>query len=200
MVLRYGSTRYELNVESPGGISHEVLVLWLDGAAIVVAPWRLPLLDDGKTHAAWLTLGYSGIFQADAFGGYNKHYEAGRSPGLILDAACWAHARRNWRSRQSRQAQSPGQQTHIYFAHTLAYLALAGAPGSSWPPSQAHESWSWPTCVSLARLRCIPLHRELPGGPAQPEASPRLRRTVAPRAPLSRAFAMTPVQMDGEAG
>ena len=40
--------------------------------------------------------GYSGVFQADAFSGYNQLYEAGRSPGLILEAACWAHARRKF--------------------------------------------------------------------------------------------------------
>ena len=38
--------------------------------------------------------GYAGILQADAYGGYNALYEPGRSPGPILDALCWAHARR----------------------------------------------------------------------------------------------------------
>jgi transposase len=38
--------------------------------------------------------GYSGILQADAYGGYSKVYEPGRKPGPILEAACWAHARR----------------------------------------------------------------------------------------------------------
>src|SRR5216684_3767300 len=37
---------------------------------------------------------YAGIFQADAFGGYNKRYEADRKPGPIVEAACWVHARR----------------------------------------------------------------------------------------------------------
>ena len=37
---------------------------------------------------------YSGIFQADAYGGYGKLYEPGRRPGPILEAACWVHARR----------------------------------------------------------------------------------------------------------
>jgi transposase len=37
---------------------------------------------------------YSGILQADAYGGYGKLYEAGRHPGPVLEAACWAHARR----------------------------------------------------------------------------------------------------------
>jgi transposase len=37
---------------------------------------------------------YTGILQADAFGGYIKLYEPLRSPGLIREAACWVHARR----------------------------------------------------------------------------------------------------------
>src|SRR6202795_526382 len=37
---------------------------------------------------------YTGIFQADAYGGYNKLYEPDRKPGPILEAACWVHARR----------------------------------------------------------------------------------------------------------
>ena len=37
---------------------------------------------------------WSGTFQADAYGGYNKLYAADRKPGPILEAACWAHARR----------------------------------------------------------------------------------------------------------
>ena len=37
---------------------------------------------------------YRGILQADAFGGYGKLYEGNRQPGPILEAACWAHARR----------------------------------------------------------------------------------------------------------
>lgn len=37
---------------------------------------------------------WAGTFQADAYGGYNKLYEPDRDPGPILEAACWAHARR----------------------------------------------------------------------------------------------------------
>ncbi|HQT90126.1 MAG TPA: IS66 family transposase, partial [Acidiphilium sp.] len=39
---------------------------------------------------------YSGIFQADAYGGYNKLYVPTRSPGPIIEAACWAHGRRKF--------------------------------------------------------------------------------------------------------
>ena len=38
--------------------------------------------------------GWAGILQADAFSGYNKLYETNREPGPILEAGCWAHARR----------------------------------------------------------------------------------------------------------
>src|SRR5271165_4610163 len=38
--------------------------------------------------------GYAGIFQADAYGGYTKLYEANRKPGPLVEAACWVHARR----------------------------------------------------------------------------------------------------------
>ena len=37
---------------------------------------------------------YGGILQADAFDGYGKLYEAGRTPGPVKEAACWVHARR----------------------------------------------------------------------------------------------------------
>lgn len=40
--------------------------------------------------------GYSGILQADAYGGYRKLYEPDRSPGPIREAACWSHARRKF--------------------------------------------------------------------------------------------------------
>ena len=43
-----------------------------------------------QTHLA----GYTGLLQADAYGGYGKLYEADRRPGPVLEAACWAHARR----------------------------------------------------------------------------------------------------------
>ena len=47
----------------------------------------------GEHPQAHLAL-YAGILQADAFSGYNKLYEADRKPGPIVEAGCWAHARR----------------------------------------------------------------------------------------------------------
>ena len=39
---------------------------------------------------------FAGILQADIYAGYNPLYEAGRSPGPVTEAACWAHSRRKF--------------------------------------------------------------------------------------------------------
>jgi transposase len=72
--------------------------------------------DRGGEHAQAHMADYTGIFQADAFGGYNKLYEADRKPGPILEAACWAHARRPFfimadvaaNARRTAQGKTPG--------------------------------------------------------------------------------------------
>ena len=73
--------------------------------------------DRAAAHPELHLAGYSGILQADAYGGYNRLYEEGRSPGPILEAACWAHARRKFfvladietsaRRRASNKTPSP---------------------------------------------------------------------------------------------
>jgi transposase len=40
--------------------------------------------------------GWSGILQADAYGGFGPLYEAERQPGPVIEAPCWAHARRHF--------------------------------------------------------------------------------------------------------
>jgi transposase len=52
--------------------------------------------DRGGEHPQSHLAGYAGLLQADAYGGYGKLYEPGRKPGPILEAACWAHARRKF--------------------------------------------------------------------------------------------------------
>jgi transposase len=72
--------------------------------------------DRSGEHAQGHLAGYAGIFQADAFGGYNKLYEAGRKPGSIVEAACWVHARRPFfamadlaeNARRTAQGRTPG--------------------------------------------------------------------------------------------
>ena len=50
--------------------------------------------DRGGEHPRRHLARWSGVLQADAYGGYTQLYETGRTPGPILEAACWAHARR----------------------------------------------------------------------------------------------------------
>src|SRR4029079_895437 len=50
--------------------------------------------DRSGEHPARHLAGYAGILQADAYGGYNKLYEADRKPGPIIEATCWPRARR----------------------------------------------------------------------------------------------------------
>ncbi len=39
---------------------------------------------------------YGGILQADAYAGFARLYENGRKPAPVVEAACWAHARRKF--------------------------------------------------------------------------------------------------------
>ncbi|MGH8135936.1 MAG: IS66 family transposase, partial [Steroidobacteraceae bacterium] len=50
--------------------------------------------DRGGEHPEKHLAHYSGIMQADAYAGFNALYVAGRKPGPIIEAACWAHGRR----------------------------------------------------------------------------------------------------------
>jgi transposase len=50
--------------------------------------------DRGGEHPCRHLTDYAGILQADAYAGFNDLYAAGRKPGPVREAACWAHGRR----------------------------------------------------------------------------------------------------------
>jgi transposase len=50
--------------------------------------------DRRAEHPAAHLAGWSGILQADAYGGYGDLYATDRQPAPILEASCWAHSRR----------------------------------------------------------------------------------------------------------
>jgi transposase len=50
--------------------------------------------DRGGRHPERHLAGFAGILLADAYAGFNRLYEPKREPGPILEAGCWAHARR----------------------------------------------------------------------------------------------------------
>jgi len=72
-----------------------------------------------KAHLA----NYSGIFQADAYAGYCKLYEPDRRPGPILEAACWAHARRPFFALADL-AQSARRKAHGKTPAVISPMAL----------------------------------------------------------------------------
>ncbi len=52
--------------------------------------------DRGGEHPQAHLARYTGILQADAYGGYGKLYDPERSPSPITEALCWSHARRKF--------------------------------------------------------------------------------------------------------
>jgi transposase len=52
---------------------------------------------------------YAGILQADAYAGFNRLYEAGRRPGPITEASCWAHGRRKFFELADVTAKASGK-------------------------------------------------------------------------------------------
>jgi len=52
--------------------------------------------DRSAKHPEQHLAGYAGLMQADAYAGFNRLYDGRRKPGPIIEAACWAHARRKF--------------------------------------------------------------------------------------------------------
>jgi cyclic beta-1,2-glucan synthetase len=57
IVFRYGSTRYEIAVENPQGVSRGIIYAELDGQPLAEDPIRVPLHDDGTSHRIRTVLG-----------------------------------------------------------------------------------------------------------------------------------------------
>jgi transposase len=82
---------------------------------------------------------YSGILQADAYGGYGKLYEPGRSPGLILEAACWVHARRPFfvmadlaeNARRKAQGKKPAVISPLALEWSAGLISCSRSSGPS---------------------------------------------------------------------
>lgn len=84
-------------VQEPGSGKTRTARLWVyvrddrnAGSKLPPAVWFAYSPDRKGVHPQQHLAGYSGMLQADAYGGYNALYEDGR----IMEAACMAHARR----------------------------------------------------------------------------------------------------------
>ena len=66
---------------------------------------------------------WAGILQADAYGGYGELYRDGRQPGPILEAGCFAHARRKFFELadvvRAAKRKSRGEQTGLIYPIAL---------------------------------------------------------------------------------
>jgi len=88
-----------IKVLAPGTGKTREARLWVyarddrpSGDATAPAVWLRYSPDRRGIHPQTHLKDYSGILQADAFAGYDKVYESGR----VLEAGCWAHARRKF--------------------------------------------------------------------------------------------------------
>ncbi|MDM8899419.1 transposase, partial [Escherichia coli] len=84
-------------VQEPGSGKTRTARLWVyvrddrnAGSQMPPAVWFAYSPDRKGIHPQNHLAGYSGVLQADAYGGYRALYESGR----ITEAACMAHARR----------------------------------------------------------------------------------------------------------
>ena len=64
--------------------------------------------------------GWTGVLQADAYGGYNDLYREGRIPAPVASALCWSHARRKF----FELADIAGQVRKKRPAHEISPVAL----------------------------------------------------------------------------
>ena len=95
-------------VQEPGSGKTRTARLWVyvrddrnAGSQMPPAVWFAYSPDRKGIHPQNHLAGYSGVLQADAYGGYRALYESGR----ITEAACMAHAR-----RKIHDVHDPGQQ------------------------------------------------------------------------------------------
>jgi cyclic beta-1,2-glucan synthetase len=57
ILFRFRSSRYDISVDNPSGVSRGVTKLEIDGVVIPEDPTRIPLIDDGATHRVRVSLG-----------------------------------------------------------------------------------------------------------------------------------------------
>src|SRR6202043_352857 len=107
--------------------------------------------DRGGEHPEQHLAGFAGLMQADAYAGFNRLYEANRKPGPIVEAACWAHARRKFfdlaRINQAPIASEAVARIDALFAIEREINGLAPPQRvavrteRSWPLILALEAW-----------------------------------------------------------
>jgi transposase len=101
------------------------------GGKAAPAAWYCYSPDRKGIHPQTHLKNYSGILQADAYAGYNAVYETGR----VLEAGCWAHARRHFYDIHEKRPSAIT--THAL--ETIAQLYRIEADIRSKPPNERRE-------------------------------------------------------------
>jgi transposase len=120
-----------INVLAPGTGKTRQARLWVyarddrpSGDTTAPAMWIRYSPDRRGIHPQTHLKDYTGILQADAFAGYDKIYESGR----VLEAGCWAHARRKFYDIHVKSATPIT--THVLDRIAALYKIESGIRGS----------------------------------------------------------------------
>jgi transposase len=104
--------------------------------------------DRGGEHPERHLAGYAGLMQADAYAGFSRLYQDSRKPGPVIEAACWAHARRKFfdlaRLHKAPIATEAVARIDALFAIERAVNGLA--PGQR---VAIRNDRSWPLIIDL---------------------------------------------------
>lgn len=101
------------------------------GDASAPAVWFRYSPDRKGIHPQTHLKDYAGVLQADAYAGYNPIYDAGR----VIEAACWAHARRKFYDIHATHPTATT--THVLEQISQLYQIESGIRGS--PPGRRQQ-------------------------------------------------------------
>ena len=168
-------------VLSPGRGTTRTARLWVyarddrpGGDATPPAVWFQYSPDHKGEHPQRHLAGFAGTLQADAFAGYDQLF----ADGQVVEAACWAHARRKYYEIHKGQDEMPGTLAHQALLRIGALYAIEkdirGKPAEErrrqrqsrakplvealhgWL-QDALRMWSRITFPSLNRMQCCPM-------------------------------------------
>ena len=140
-----------IKVLAPGSGKTRQARLWVyarddrpSGENASPAVWFSYSLDRKGIHPQTHLKDFTGILQADAFAGYNAVYETGR----VIEAGCWAHARRKFHDIHVKQPTPIT--THVLERIAELYRIESGIRGSPADTRrQAREEYSKPVVAAL---------------------------------------------------
>ena len=117
-----------LPVLSPGRGKTKTARLWTyvrderpSGGEVAPAVWFAYSADRKGEHPQRHLKDFTGILQADAYPGYWKLYEGGR----VIEAACWAHARRKFVDLFELHKSKVAEHAPVSYTHLDVYKRQA---------------------------------------------------------------------------